>query len=110
MTEIQTVAVILIAAGATILTRFLPYLIIPEGRRIPEFVRYLGKFLPPAVFGFLVVYCFRNVDFAGPGHGLPELIAAAVTAVLYFWRHGMVVPMLGGTACYMILVQCVFRT
>lgn len=108
MTAAQIAATILIAAAATILTRFLPYVLFPEGRKIPEFIHYLGKFLPPAVFGFLVVYCLRSTDFAGPQHGLPEIIAIAVTAALYFWRHGMVVPMLGGTACYMFLVQCVF--
>lgn len=110
MTNTQIAATILIAAAATIMTRFLPYILFPEGRKIPEFVHYLGKFLAPAVFGMLVVYCLKDVNFAGPGHGLPELIAVAVTAALYFRCHGMVVPMLGGTACYMFLVQCVFKT
>lgn len=43
-------------AAGTILTRFLPFLIFPEGRKIPGYVEYLGRVLPYAAMGLLVVY------------------------------------------------------
>ena len=75
----------------TVLTRFIPYIIFPEGRKVPEFIIYLGKVLGPAVFGLLVVYCLRNTDlttsFADGGtHGIPEILATAVTLLTYRWK------------------------
>ena len=61
------------------LTRFLPFLIFKEDRKTPGFVQYIGKYLPSAVFGMLVVYCLKNVDVLEGNHGLPELIAILVT-------------------------------
>ncbi|MDD6789660.1 MAG: AzlD domain-containing protein [Lachnospira sp.] len=95
-------------AAATAATRFLPYVLFPEGRKVPAVVMYLGKVLGPAVFGMLVVYCLRNVDMASPSHGIPELIACLVTVALYVWKRNMVLPMAGGTLCYMILLHTVF--
>ena len=43
-------------AGATLITRFLPFLLFPAGREIPKYVEYLGKTLPYATIGLLVVY------------------------------------------------------
>ena len=68
MTEFQQAVTVGSAVFATILTRFLPYILFPAGKETPAFVRYLGSYLAPAVFGLLVVYCLRNVSFlqAGP--------------------------------------------
>lgn len=97
-----------VAVLGTVLTRFLPYILFPEGKKIPRVINYLGKVLAPAVFGLLVIYCLRNVNFAGAHHGLPELISIAVVIALFVWKKGMVLPMAGGTACYMLLVHFVF--
>lgn len=108
MSNTQIAITIAVVAAATILTRFLPYILFPEGKTVPPFVRYLGRVLAPAVFGLLVVYCLRNVHVMSGAHGIPELISLAVTVALYLWRRGMILPMLGGTVCYMLLVQLVF--
>lgn len=108
MTHTQIAITIAVVVAATVTTRFLPYILFPEGRRVPAFVRYLGRVLAPAVFGLLVVYCLRHVDVTSGAHGLPELIALVVTVALYLWRRDMIVPMLGGTVCYMLLVQFIF--
>ncbi|MGN8739571.1 branched-chain amino acid transporter permease [Bilifractor sp. HCP3S3_D3] len=97
-----------VAVLGTVLTRFLPYILFPEGKKIPRVINYLGKVLAPAVFGLLVIYCLRNVNFAGAHHGLPELISIAVVIALFVWKKGMILPMAGGTACYMLLVHFVF--
>ena len=93
---------------ATIITRFSPFLIFSPQRPTPKYVQYLGKALPAAIFGMLVVYCLKNVSFITGNYGLPELIAIAVTAGLHLWRRQMLLSIAGGTACYMLLVQLVF--
>ena len=84
-------------------------LVFRADRPTPAFVQYLGRVLPMAVFGMLIVYCLKNVTpFAG-SHGLPELIAICVVAALHLWKHQMLLSIAGGTVCYMLLVQFVFR-
>lgn len=108
MTLAQQAATIALCALATLITRFLPFLVFRPGRPTPRYVQYLGKALPAAIFGMLVVYCLKDVSFLSGGHGLPELIAIAVTAGIHLWRGQMLLSVAGGTACYMLLVQTVF--
>ena len=105
MTHTQEILTIAICVAGTMATRFLPFLIFREGRPVPPYVQYLGKALPSAIFAMLVVYCLRNVDFTGGAHGLPELVSIAATAVLHLWRRNMLLSILGGTLCYMAIVQ-----
>ena len=103
----QLVTIAMVMAG-TMLTRFLPFLLFPAGKRTPPYIRYLGKWLPGAVFGLLVIYCLRNVTpFAG-SHGIPELLAIALVVALHRWKGQMLLSIAGGTVCYMLLVQLVF--
>ena len=60
MTVWQQVITIGLCVAGTMLTRFLPFLIFKEDRKTPGFVQYIGKYLPSAVFGMLVVYCLKN--------------------------------------------------
>lgn len=108
MTLIQKMITIAICALGTMTTRFLPFLIFREGKPTPKYIQYLGKALPAAIFGMLVVYCLKNVDILGGSHGLPELIAIIVTAALHLWKRQMLLSIAGGTVCYMALVQFVF--
>ncbi len=103
--EIITVAMIVLA---TILTRFLPFLVFPEGKPTPKYIRYLGKVLPSAVFGLLIIYSLRNVNVFSGSHGIPELISIALVVALHLWKRQMLLSIAGGTLCYMILVQMVF--
>ncbi len=105
-TEEQFITIALCAL-ATMLTRFLPFLCFSPDKPTPPFVRYLGNALPAAVFGLLIVYCLKNVDFLGGNHGLPEIIAIAVTAGLHLWLRQMLVSTARGTLCYMGLIQFV---
>lgn len=104
----QHVVMILMAVLGTMLTRFLPFLLFPAGKPTPKYVQYLGKVLPPAVFGMLVVYCLKNVSVFTGSHAIPEAIAIAVVALLHKWKGQMLLSVAGGTAVYMILVQTVF--
>ena len=75
-------AVILVAAMAltTAALRFLPFLLFEK--KTPPFVVYLGKVLPAALIGMLVVYCLKDVQIASATHGLPELIVGVAVALL----------------------------
>lgn len=108
MTTTQKIITIAVVVLATVLTRFLPYILFPQGRKTPPVINYLGKVLAPAVFGFLVIYCLRNVDFTGGYFGIPEIIASAVVIATFVWKQQMVLSMAAGTILYMILVQTVF--
>lgn len=105
MTVTQQFITIAAVVAATVLTRFLPYLIFSENRPVPDAVRYLGRTLPPAVFGLLVVYCLKNVDFSAGTRGIPEMVSLAAVVLLYRWKKNMIIPMAGGTLCYMILIR-----
>lgn len=108
MTTGQALITIVLCALATMLTRFLPFLLFPAGKPTPKFIRYLGYALPPAVFGMLVVYCLKGVNLAGGSHGLPELIAILIVAALHLWKRQTLLSIAGGTVAYMLLVQFVF--
>ncbi|MCC6095031.1 MAG: branched-chain amino acid transporter permease [Eubacterium sp.] len=108
MTLPQQIITIAICAGGTMLTRFLPFLIFSSDRPTPKFIQYLGKALPCAVFGMLVVYCLKDVSPLSGSHGVPEAIAIAVTAGLHLWKKQMLLSIAGGTIVYMLLIQVVF--
>ena len=92
----------------TMTTRFLPFIIFPAGKPVPKYVGYLGKALPAAVFGLLVIYCLKDVSIFTGSHGIPELISIAVVVGLHLWKRNMLFSIAGGTVCYMLLVQLVF--
>ena len=102
---IQSLVIILMVALATQITRWTPFLLFSGERKLPRVVEDLGKLLPPAMMGLLVVY---STDLLGGSHGIPEAIAVAVTAGLHLWRRNTLLSILAGTACYMALVQLVF--
>ena len=102
------ILLIVVVALVTMLTRFLPFLIFGENRKTPEIVTYLGKVLPFAIMGMLVVYCLKDVDFLSKPFGAPELIGIAVTAGLHIWRRNSLLSIGAGTVTYMLLVQLVF--
>ena len=101
-------AAVLIAtmAAVTMLTRFLPFIVFR--RHTPAYVSYLGRVLPAAIIGMLVVYCLKDISLAAYPFGLPELLAAACVVAMQVWRRNSLVSILAGTVVYMALVQLVF--
>lgn len=108
MTLTQQVITILMVVLGTMLTRFLPFWIFSEGKPTPRYILYLGKVLPGAVFGMLVIYCLKNVSLFTGSHGLPELISIGAVVMLHLWKKQMLLSIAGGTILYMVLVQMVF--
>lgn len=108
MTLTQQIITIGMVILGTVATRFLPFLFFPAGKPTPKYIQYLGKVLPAAVFGLLVVYCLKNVSLFSGSHGIPEFLSIAVVAALHLWKRQMLISIAGGTVCYMLLVQLVF--
>lgn len=108
MSDIHSLLIVAVCALVTIALRFMPFVIFRGDRPTPSYIVYLGKVLPYAIMGMLVVFCLKNVSFTEAPHGIPEFLACAVTAVLHIWRRNTLISIVGGTAVYMLLVQLVF--
>jgi branched-subunit amino acid transport protein AzlD len=109
LTSTQTLLMILATALGAMVTRFTPFLLFPEMKEPPKVITYLGKVLPPAMMGLLVVYCLRNVSVQTAAHGIPELISILAIAALQKWKNNVLLSIGGGTVLYMFFVQAVFR-
>ncbi len=100
---------VLVMAAVIAFLRFLPFMAFPEGRKRPKVITYLGRVLPYAIIGMLVVYCFKGVSVTAYPYGLPELIASAFVVTVHVLFRNTLVSTFGGVAVYMLLVQLVFR-
>lgn len=105
MHDILLVAVV---AAVTAALRFLPFLIFREGKKLPQWLTYLGKVLPYAIMGMLVVYCLKSIDLTAAPFGIPELLGCAAVALLHIWKRNTLLSIGAGTVFYMVLVQLVF--
>lgn len=108
MTLTEQIITICVVILATVLTRSLPFILFPQNKPTPEFIKYLGMVLPSAVLGMLVIYCLKEVNILVGNHGIPEFIAIGVVTGLHFWKRQMLLSIAGGTVVYMLLVQFVF--
>ncbi len=104
----HSIAIITVVAGCTVFIRSIPFLIFGGKREVPEFIHYLGNFLPAAIMATLVVYCLRNVDLLKGNHGLPELIATGLVILLHSWKKNILLTVSVSTICYMIMIQAIF--
>lgn len=104
----HSIWIIVVAALVTAATRFLPFLVFGRGKQTPDIIVYLGKVLPYAIMGMLVVYCLKDVNFLAFPHGIPELLGCVAVAVLHIWKRNTLLSIGVGTVFYMVLVQFIF--
>lgn len=107
MNDRQILVTIFLLALATALTRFVPFLIFSRMKRLPRWVEYLGRLLPSAMMGLLVVYCFRNLHFADAASAAPMLLASVSVVLMYLWKRNTIAGIAVGTAVYMILIRLI---
>jgi len=107
MPDLHGIALVAVIALVTAALRFLPFLLL-RGKQTPPFIAYLGKVLPFAIMGMLVVYCLRHISFSSIPFGIPELLACALVVLVHVWKRNTLLSILSGTALYMILVQTLF--
>ncbi|MDO4298712.1 MAG: AzlD domain-containing protein [Lachnospiraceae bacterium] len=104
--SIHSLVLIAVMAGLTAMLRFLPFLVFRK--HTPGPVLYLGRVLPYAIMGMLVVYCLKSVSLLKGSHGIPEFLAIVLVVGLHKWKHNTLISIATGTVCYMLLVQLVF--
>jgi branched-subunit amino acid transport protein AzlD len=109
LTPVQALVIVAMVTFGTMITRFLPFLIFRKAVSAHSYIGYLGKVLPYAAIGLLVVYCLKGVSFIHPSYGFPEAIAIVCIAVLHYWKGNSLLSIGAGTVIYMALVQLVFK-
>ncbi|MGB0467270.1 MAG: branched-chain amino acid transporter permease [Pontibacterium sp.] len=97
------IAAIAVMAGATFLTRILPFLVLYRVSEHP-LLNFLGRYLPPVIMGLLLIYSFKNEQIVSLSF-LPELFSLLTVIALHLLMRNSLLSILGGTGCYMLLVQ-----
>ena len=105
---IRSAVTVGVIALTILATRALPFLLFPGNRETPRLIVYLGRVLPSAIIGMLIVYCLKGVSLLSSPHGLPEALAIFFVAAVHHWKHNLILSIGGGTVLYMFLVQAVF--
>lgn len=82
--------------------RAFPFVLFSK-REPPHVLRFIEKYIPPMVMAILLVYCFKDVQFAQEPFGAPYLIALAATVILHLWKKNSMFSIFGGTILFMIL-------
>ncbi len=95
-----------VMSAVTVLLRALPFLVFRK--KVPAYVSYLGRVLPPAIIGMLVIYCLKDTTVTAAPFGAPELIAGALVVILQAWKRNALLSILSGTAVYMLLIRLIF--
>lgn len=103
----RAIIIIAIVAVCTITTRAIPFILFGGKNEIPKRVLYLGKVLPAAVIGTLIVYCLKGVNVTIAPYGIAEFVSVGLVAVLHVWKRNTLLSIAAGTACYMALIQLV---
>ena len=108
LSPVETLIIIGCVVFGTMITRFLPFVLFPEKKEPPQWITNLGKTLPPAMMGLLVVYCLKSVSFVQFPFGLPEFISIIFIVGIHLWKRNVLMSIGLGTALYMVLVQVIF--
>lgn len=116
MSIIQQAILVAMGVAATMLTRFIPFLIFRPGKPTPKYILYLGKVLPASVFALLVVYCLRHVfylrrtvsgdwSFLLSSDAAAQILSVLFTILIHLWRKNLMWSIAAGTICYMLLIR-----
>lgn len=101
--QIHSLLLIAVIAAVTLFLRFLPFLVFSKGT--PKPFLYLEQVLLYSIMAMLVVYSLKNVSLIKSPYGIPEAIAVVIVVVLHKWKHNTLLSIVGGTVCYMLIIQ-----
>lgn len=105
LTATQTfITVFALALGAE-LTRLLPPILFPNGKKHPKLIDDLTPMIPPAVIGMLVVFSLKDINFMSQSHGIPKIVSVAAVVAVHLWKRNMIFTIIFGTALYMVLIR-----
>ena len=101
----QSILIIGVISLVTIFMRIMPFVLFRSPEQTPGWVKYLGRVLPSAIIGLLVVYCFKDVSFTTNHYGIPEIIASILVIISYKKFHKIFVSLGLGTVTYMLWIN-----
>jgi len=104
----QSIIMILVIAFGTLITRALPFILFPDNKEVPGYIKYLGDVIPFAAIGMLIIYCLKGVSLFNAPYGLPEAAAISAVILIHLWKNNTFLSIGAGTLIYMLLVQYVF--
>ena len=104
----QTLVILGMVTLASVTTRFLPFILLKRAKGENRYLSYLGRVLPYAAMGLLVIYCLKEVNPWVYPHGIPEALSILLIVILHYWNENALISIGGGTILYMFLVQMVF--
>ena len=107
LTASQTLITVLAVALGCMITRFAPFVIFPDSKEPPEVVTWLGKVLPAAMMGLLVVYSLKGVSLVSPPHGIPEFLAILVIVLLHRWKHNTLLSIAAGAMIFITVEELI---
>ena len=106
---LYSVSIITAVAVTSYFLRAFPFLVLnKKNKAVEKYMMYLGKVLPPAVIGILIIFCLKDTSIVNSPYGIPEMLAVAVVVLLHVWKRNSLIIILGGTVFYMYLVQKIF--
>lgn len=105
---LHLVLLVLVMAVVSYLLRAFPFIVFSGNKETPKYVTYLGKVLPFAIIGMLVIYCVKDISFSEIGSFVPYIVSGTIVVLLHIWRRNTLLSIVCGTLSYMALVQFVF--
>ncbi|HUX42565.1 MAG TPA: AzlD domain-containing protein [Rectinemataceae bacterium] len=105
--------VAIFAAGlVTLACRATPFILFGSGR-IPPFLDYLQRAMPPIVMTVLVFNSYKMLFPKGPSwnfaaspmDALALLLPGVIAALLQFWKRNALLSIVGATALHMIMTR-----
>jgi branched-subunit amino acid transport protein AzlD len=93
-----------VAVAITVALRATPFVVkntIDESTLLID----VGRWMPLGAIAILACYCLTRIDYLGINHGLPQLIAVAVTVTIHLWRRNAVLSILTGTIACILLTN-----
>ena len=96
---------ILISAAICFTLRLAPFIIFRDEASVPPVIRYVGRYLPPAIVTGIVIYCIKDINITVFPYAVKEICATALVIALHLWKRNTLLSVFAGTAAYMFLVQ-----
>lgn len=103
--NLHSLIIVLIASVVTIAIRFLPFLVFGRTQKTPAFIEYLGKVLPSAIMGMLVVYCLKDVEISNSTSIIPTVAGVLSVVLVQVFSKKSLLSISIGTIVYMILIN-----
>ncbi|MEZ5548449.1 MAG: AzlD domain-containing protein [Pseudomonadales bacterium] len=102
--SVYLIAVILVMATVTFITRVIPFVAF-ENKKDHPLLLHLGRYMPPSIMTLLVLYCLKSVDLSTSPYGFNELSGLLITTALHLWRGNPLLSIFAGTIYYMMALQ-----